>query len=138
MSETTKEPILLVYDKQCPLCDAYCRWTRIQDSIGNLKLIDARHDCEAMAQITEEGLDIDQGMVLKLDGVLYYGADAIHTLALISSRSNIFNRVAYHTFKSKRLSQILYPFFRFGRKIVLRIMGVKKINNLQLENNEKF
>ncbi len=138
MNKITKEPILLIYDKQCPLCDAYCRWTRIRDSIGEIKMIDARHDSEVMAQITEEGLDIDQGMVLKMDGVLYYGTDAIHTLALISSRSNFFNRVTYHIFKSKRLSRILYPVFRFGRKILLRILGLTKINNLQLENNEFF
>ena len=138
MTQTAKEPILLIYDKQCPLCDAYCRWTRIRDSIGELKLIDARHDSEAMAQITEEGLDIDQGMVLKMNGVLYYGTDAIHALALISSRSNSFNRITYYIFKSERLSRILYPFFRFGRKILLRILGIKKINNLKLENNEYF
>ena len=138
MNETVKEPILLIYDKQCPVCDNYCRWVRIRDSIGELKLVDARQDSEAMKQITEEGLDIDRGMVLKMDSIMYYGTDAIYALALISSRSNFFNRVNYYIFKSKRLSRILYPIFRFGRKILLRNLGVKKINNLKLENNENF
>ena len=138
MNEIVKEPLLLVYDKQCPLCDSYCRWTRIRDSVGELRLIDARNESDIMAQITAEGLDIDQGMVLKMDGVLYYGTDAIYTLALISSRSSFFNRVNYHIFRSKRLTRLLYPFLRFCRKILLRCLGVKKINNLSLENNEKF
>lgn len=138
MNESIKAPLLLIYDKQCPICDRYCRWLQIRNSIGELKLINAREDTEAMAQITAQGLDIDQGMVLKMDGVLYYGTDAIHALALISSRSSLFNRVNYHIFKSKRLSAILYPLFRFCRKILLRTLGVKKINNLNLENNEHF
>ena len=138
MNETVKEPILLIYDKQCPVCDNYCRWVRIRDSIGELKLVDARQDSEAMKQITDKGLDIDQGMVLKMGGIMYYGTDAIHALALISSRSNFFNRINYYIFKSKGLSRILYPIFRFGRKILLRNLGVKKINNLKLENKEDF
>ena len=26
--------ILLVYDEECPLCDAYCRMVRIRESVG--------------------------------------------------------------------------------------------------------
>ena len=37
-----KEEILLVYDKQCPLCDNYCRMVRLRESVGELRLIDAR------------------------------------------------------------------------------------------------
>ena len=138
MKETQKQSILLIYDRQCPLCDSYCRWVRIRDSIGQLKLIDARQDSDAMKQITDEGLDIDQGMVLKMDDTLYYGTDAIHVLAMISSRSNLFNRFNYFIFRSKILSRILYPLLRYCRKLLLRALGVKKINNLRLENNEEF
>ena len=79
--------ILLVYDKECPVCDSYCRLVRVEESAGDLKLVDAREPSDALDEITALGLDIDQGMVLKMEGELYYGADAIHALALISSRS---------------------------------------------------
>jgi len=77
--------ILLVYDRECPACDAYCRLLRTSRSVGTLHLINARTWNTAVEEITEAGLDIDQGMVVKMGGQLYYGADAIHTLALISS-----------------------------------------------------
>ncbi|MBM2830930.1 MAG: hypothetical protein HW411_1720 [Gammaproteobacteria bacterium] len=70
-----EEEILLVYDKECPACDAYCRLVRIRDSVGRLKLINARDSGEIMDEITMQGLDIDQGMVLKLDKQLYYGSE---------------------------------------------------------------
>lgn len=48
---------------------------------------------EVMDDITAAGLDVDQGMVLKVGERLYYGSDAIHVLALLSSRSGLFNRI---------------------------------------------
>ena len=101
-----KKPIYLVYDKQCPLCENYCQLVRIRESVGELVLVDARIDSEIMQQITEAGLDIDQGMVLKMEDNLYYGADAIHAISLISSRSGFFNRLNYWLFRSKYLSKI--------------------------------
>jgi len=133
-----EEEIQLVYDKECPACDAYCRLVRIRDSVGELKLVDARDPSAIMDEITKQGLDIDQGMVLKLDGQLYYGSDAIHALALISSRSGFFNRLNYWMFKSRFLSRMIYPVLRSCRNLLLKILGKTKINNLGLENNNKF
>ena len=132
------EDILLVYDKQCPACDNYCRIIRIREDIGNLKIINARDDSQVMQEITTQGLDIDQGMVLKLGDQIYYGADAIHALALISSRSGIFNRINYWVFKSRSLSRVLYPILRFFRNLLLKILGRTKINNLCIEGNDRF
>ncbi len=133
-----REEILLVYDKQCPVCDSYCRLVRIEESVGDLKMIDARESSEVLDEITARGLDIDQGMVLKMEGEIYYGADAIHALALISSRSGFFNRLNYLMLYSKRVSRILYPVLRGCRNLLLKILGKTKINNLGRENNQKF
>ena len=132
------EEILLVYDKECPACDNYCRMVRIKESVGKLKIVNARGSSKVMEEITASGLDIDQGMVLKIGGQLYYGADAIHAIALISSRSGIFNRLNYWLFKSKTLSRVLYPVLRYFRNLLLKILDKTKINNLGIENNEKF
>lgn len=134
----SREEILLVYDKECPACDNYCRVVRIRESVGDLKLVDARGQSEVMREITTRGWDIDQGMVLKMGGQFYYGSDAIHALALISSRSGIFNRANYWIFKSRILSTILYPVLRFCRNFLLKLLGVTKINNLGKTGNEKF
>lgn len=134
----SKEEILLVYDKDCPACDNYCQVVRIRESIGELKIINARESSEVLEEITQLGLDIDQGMVLKMGGVIYYGADAIHALALISSRSGVFNKLNYWLFKSKRVSAVLYPVLRFIRNLLLKMLGKTKINNLNSTGNDRF
>lgn len=133
-----REEILLVYDRECPACNAYCQIVNIHESVGDLRIVDAREESEVMKEITSQGLDIDQGMVLKMGGQLYYGADAIHALALIGSRSGVFNRINYWMFKSKTASSILYPALRFCRNLLLKILGKTKINNLNTEGNDKF
>lgn len=134
----TGKDILLVYDKACPACNYYCQGLSIRKNIGPLKIINARDNNDIIDQITERGLDIDQGMVLKIDEQFFYGSDAIHALALISSRSTLFNKVNYWIFKSTLLSSFLYPILRFSRNLLLKILGKTKINNLNKKNNTHF
>ena len=133
-----REEILLVYDGECPACNAYCQVVRIKESVGDLRTVDARENSEVMNEITAQCLDIDQGMVLKMGEQLYYGADAIHMLALIGSRSGIFNRFNYWMFKSKTISKIIYPLLKLSRNLLLKILRKTKINNLKTKADEKF
>jgi predicted DCC family thiol-disulfide oxidoreductase YuxK len=130
--------ILLVYDRQCPVCDNYCRRVTVRPSEGRLKQVDARQGSDLMTEITAKGLDIDQGMVLKVDGHLYYGAEAIHVLALLSARSDLFNKMNFWLFRSKRTANLVYPILRAGRNFLLKLLGRDKVNNLGIEGNEKF
>jgi predicted DCC family thiol-disulfide oxidoreductase YuxK len=133
-----REQILLVYDRECPACNAYCKVVKIRESVGDLRIVDARINSEVMNEITAQGLDIDQGMVLKMGEQLYYGADAIHTLALIGSRSGILNRLNYWMFKSKIISRVFYPLLRASRNLLLKILKKTKINNLKDKSNDRF
>jgi len=110
----------------------------VNTATGGLLLVDARVPSELLAQVTAAGLDIDQGMVLKLGEQLYYGADAIAALALISSRSGLFNRVNYWIFRSSGVSRCLYPVLRSMRNLLLKILHKHKINNLRKANNDHF
>ena len=134
----SRPEILLVYDKECPACDTYCQIVKIRETVGDLKIIDAREKSKVLDEITELGLDIDQGMVLKMGDQLYYGSDAIHALALISSRSGLLNRIYYWIFKSESVSSRLYPILRLFRNLLLKMLGKTKINNLGAPDNDRF
>lgn len=134
----TGREILLVYDKECPVCHAYCRMARIRESLGVLRLVDARDGGAIMDAITARGWDIDQGMVLKVENEMYYGADAIHALSLLSSKAGFFNRINYVIFRSRPLARIFYPVLRFFRNLLLKLLGRTKINNLDLPGNQNF
>jgi predicted DCC family thiol-disulfide oxidoreductase YuxK len=130
--------ILLVYDWECPVCNIYCRLLHVRPTAGRLRLVNARESTAVLQEITKAGLDIDQGMVAKMDGHLYYGSDAIHALALVGSRNDLFNRLTHYIFRSSQLSRVLYPCLRMCRNLLLKAMGKTKINNLKIEGNVRF
>jgi predicted DCC family thiol-disulfide oxidoreductase YuxK len=133
-----KKPVLLIYDKQCPACDFYCNMVRIQESVGELVLIDARENSAVMDEITAKGWDVDQGMVVKIEDKFYYGSEAIHVLSSIGSESDIFNRLNYWLFRSEKRATFLYPILRSLRNLLLKLLAKTKINNLNIEDNNKF
>lgn len=130
--------ILLVYDEDCPLCDTYCRMVRIRDTVGTLRLVNARNDSDVIREVARKGLDIDQGMALKVDDVLYYGSDAICALSLMSSGSGVFNRLNHWIFRSRTRAKVLYPLLRSCRNLFLKVLRRTKINNLGLQGNQQF
>jgi len=123
--------VWLVYDGECPVCKTYVKYIRIKDAVGTLHLVDARLPSDIMTEITAAGLDIDQGMVVKFKDVIYYGPDAINMLTLLSSPSGLFNRINYVIFSTKLGSDIFYPMGKAVRNIVLKLFGIKYIENLK-------
>ncbi len=138
MSIVEQAEVLLVYDKECPACDQYVRVMRVRESVGRFEIINARDDTPVMREITAAGLDVDEGMVLKMGDTLYYGSDAIHALALISSRSGIINKLNYWIFRSRWISGVLYPILRACRGVLLKLLHKTRINNLRIEGRNRF
>ena len=134
----SKGDIQLVYDRQCPACEFYCQRIDVDRGAGNLVRVDAREPSEILDEITRRGLDIDEGMVLKVGDELFYGADAINALALLSTRAGFVNRLAYWAFRSRGLSRFLYPILKACRNLLLKLLGRTRINNLGVKNNERF
>jgi len=132
------QDILLVYDKECPACSYYSNLVRIRQSVGTLVLVNARDGGPVVEEITAAGLDIDQGMVLKVGDQLHYGSAAVHSLSLMSTRSGIVNRLMYLVFRSAKLSAVIYPVLRYCRNLLLKMLRKSKINNLETEHNDRF
>jgi predicted DCC family thiol-disulfide oxidoreductase YuxK len=126
-----QDEIWLVYDNECPVCKTYCKYVRITEAVGKLHLIDARKPSPIMDEITAAGLDIDQGMVVKFKNTIYYGPDAIRVITLLSGSSGFFNRVNYLFFSTKFAANLFYPLGKMFRNLVLKVMGIKYINNLK-------
>jgi predicted DCC family thiol-disulfide oxidoreductase YuxK len=128
MTKRTEAEAWIVYDGQCPFCSRYVQLVRLRESLGRVQLVDARKGGPEVDEVRQAGLDLDEGMVLKLDGRLYHGADCIHMVALLSTPSSWFNRVNAAMFRSRTASRLLYPVLRTGRNTVLRMLGRSKLN----------
>jgi len=117
----------LIYDGDCPFCSRYTRYIRLREAVGDLLLIDARNGGPEVEQIIAKGFDLDDGMVLVIGKKTYHGAACLNRLALMSSRSDLFNRLNFFLFRSPRLSKVSYPILRAGRNLVLRMLGHSKL-----------
>lgn len=100
--------------------------------------IDARDDSDVLREVTARGLDIDEGMVVRIGDRIYYGADAINVLARLSSGSGWFNRFAGATFRSPAVARTLYPVLKALRNLLLKALGRSRINNLDIDGNDRF
>lgn len=130
--------IFLVYDSECPICDLHSKKTEIGDEHGCLVLVDAREGGDLMDEITALGLDIDDGIALKRGDRVYHDVDAIHELAKISSRTGPYNWMLGTVFSSRLLAGIFYPPLKACRRLLLKILGRSRINNLGRQGIDRF
>jgi len=117
----------LLYDGECPFCSRYVRHVRLREAIGPITLANAREHAALVNEVRRLGFDVDTGMVLKLDGKYYHGADCIHALALLTTPSGGFNRLNAWMFRSATASRLLYPVLRTGRNLALRLLGRARV-----------
>ncbi len=120
---------IVIYDGECPFCSRYVRMLRLRETVGRVQLLNARDGGPEVEAALARGLDLDEGMVLLMDGKYFHGDDCIHRLALLSTGSGAFNRLNAAIFRSERLSRLLYPVLRAGRNSVLALLGRQKINS---------
>ena len=119
----SESPAYLLYDGECPFCAAYVRYARLREAAGPVALIDAREGGEEARRARRLGYDLDEGMLLHLNGVDHHGADCLNRLALLSTRSGAFNRLNAWAFRRPSVARLAYPVLRAGRGAALRLLG---------------
>src|ERR1700682_4417759 len=58
MSDSFQETVQIIYDGQCPACDAYFRFQRLKQSGINAQFIDAREHPEIVRAFSDRGIDL--------------------------------------------------------------------------------
>ena len=146
-SKAPNESIQVVYDAECPFCKFYCEQAQqnVQmdsdagaSATAQLELIDARKDSSLLAEVTRLGLDIDDGMVVKTGDTIHYGADAIHALTDYSRKGGVFGVVSRLLFGSAQRARWIYPWLRRVRKLILALLGRRRVNNLQIPGRDRW
>ena len=64
MTTQTGEPgAWIVYDGQCPFCSRYVALLRLRDSLGEVRLINARDGGPVVEELQRAGVDLDEGEI---------------------------------------------------------------------------
>jgi len=125
------EEVALIYDGECPVCTAYsCSVDVDEAKASGIRRINARSDDDLVKQAKDAGVDLDDGMVVLHDGKMYHGADALNIMARFAPDRGLGNRLNKLLFSNPTISRLSYPVLRAGRNTLLRILGRKKIRDV--------
>lgn len=129
--------LTLLYDGQCPLCTFGAN--RLQKTIKNIPFtcIDARQDSTLRQEATRAGIDLDEGVAIRLNGKLYHRYDAIHLLAPHCAKPDIFTLLYKLFFTNATMTRLLFPLVRGARKVLLRLRGRPPISNLATDTQRR-
>lgn len=125
--------LIIVYDGYCPFCSRYARHVRLRGVVQELLYIDARDGGLIVTEVVQKGFDLNDGMVVIIDGAYYHGAEALQVLADLTSPIDAFNYLNARLLTSRTLSHIVYPVLRLGRNVSLRLLGRPKLSLQQVK-----
>jgi predicted DCC family thiol-disulfide oxidoreductase YuxK len=108
----------LLYDGECPVCAGFVRFAEFRRRHPGLQLLDARGQPDLVADLRRRGYEINDGMVLVIDGRLYYGAAANKLLAGYAPGLSAAKRTALAA-----IGVTPYPLLRGVRNALLRLKG---------------
>lgn len=126
-AETDKNTLYLIYDDECPLCRNSAHALRIKKATGKLVLINAREPHPLTHSAYERGFDPDKGIIVIFNDQYYYGADAVHFLAMLNSPLRVINRMAATLLRSRLSAKIIYPLVKSIRRLLISFKGVGSI-----------
>jgi predicted DCC family thiol-disulfide oxidoreductase YuxK len=105
----------IIYDGDCPFCSSYVALLKLRKQY-DVRLVDARKEPAIGARY---GLDLNEGMIVDLNGEIYHGARAMSLLSRLSCTSG--------PLRSERFANAVYPLFRLGRNVALKVLGRAQI-----------
>jgi predicted DCC family thiol-disulfide oxidoreductase YuxK len=119
--------VRIVYDGDCPFCNDYVAYQRLREAGAELELVDARSRPQVLAALGLTARDLEDGMVVYVGDARHDGADAMFALSGLSQPpARAWVRAVAWSTSSRRRARWLYPWFKLGRRIALRLLGIRR------------
>ncbi len=126
---TEPADLTIVYDGECPFCTSYIRLVHLREAVGSVELVNARQSHPVIDEVRARNLDLDQGMVVRIQGEYLHGAAAMTALSRLSTPTGFVNRAMRAVFRTPGRAALLYPLMVRGRNMTLRLLGRKLIGD---------
>ncbi len=123
---TNPNVLYLIYDAECLICHHCAKSLKLKKAVGHLETINARTAHPLVEEARAQGYDLNEGIIVKYQNVFYYGPDAVHFLAMLSTPIDIFNKINAYIFKFKFMVLLIYPILKIIRKSLLWVRQVER------------
>ena len=115
---------LFIYDGECPFCNHFAQLIELKSSLPEFEIIDGRKNLPLLTQLYNKGYDLNKGAILISDEYIMHGADAINWICSeIKEPSDSLLEVLRIIFTSNRMTNFLFPFLLWGRRLSLTLKG---------------
>ena len=115
--------MLIIYDGDCDFCSAYTKLLQLQESAGPVELLSARADDARIRYYQQQGVDLNEGMLVVTASQVHAGADAIHWLAQHGVYASRIGRWQAALFRQRWRARAIYPLLRLLRRAWLALRG---------------
>ncbi len=133
--ELKEKATCVVFDGQCPFCRAYVASLDSKDGQNHPELnkANARRAPELVRQLTDKGIDINTGIVVIKDSVVFQGASALTLLAKQYGTSAGVVGLHHSLLRYRFFSRAIYPVLRALRNAYLCVakQGAIETNNIK-------
>ncbi len=108
--------IIIVYDGDCMMCRQFRAFVELKKKT-TLTRYNMRTSPDIVDHYHTLGFDIDQGIIIDIDGVVYYGAEALTILDAIIILPYGLKKRLLRIVQIPWMTRILYPILLLIRKI---------------------
>ena len=114
-----------VYDGECPFCNHFAELLELKSKIKGISIIDGRKNPLLIRSLLDKGYDLDKGAILLKEDEIYHGSNAINVICqeIIKPSGNLI-KVLSLIFKSRKRTNLIFPFLLRARRIALISKGV--------------
>ena len=117
--------LTFIYDGKCPFCNHFAELLELKSKIKTIHIIDGRKNKKLINTLLDKGYDIDKGAILLNGDNIYHGAEAINSVCKnITNPSGNLLKLLSKFFKSKKRTNLLFPFLVRARRFALISKGV--------------
>ena len=115
---------LFIYDGECIFCNHFAQLIELKSSLREFEILDGRKNLALLTQLYNQGYDLNKGAIIINDDNIMHGADAINWICSeIKEPSDSLLEVLRIIFSSNKLTNLLFPFLLWGRRLSLTIKG---------------
>ena len=115
---------LFIYDGECPFCNHFAQLLELKSCLPDFEILDGRKNLPLLSQLYKQGYDLNKGAILISNGDIMHGANAINWICSeIKKPSDSLLEVLRIIFTSNRMTNFLFPFLLWGRRLSLTLKG---------------
>ena len=115
---------LFIYDGECPFCNHFAQLIELKSCLPEFQILDGRKNLTLLTQLYNQGYDLNKGAILIKNENIMHGPDAINWIcSQIKEPSDSLLEVLRIIFISNKMTNFLFPFLLWGRRLSLTLKG---------------